>query len=253
MKETNSMIFEIAPFFDLIVIYVLQDWLLPINCVILIEILSNESLVLIYSDFLALYFQEDNFLYFKIKCLIYKYKLFLSILLIGIFTRFFFFSVFISLVKALYTEVLQYHYNESMGRSNMEQQNESFYQKDIILRYNQIMQQEESRIINEYLKKLLRKEFYDTTPELNDCLYLHSKGFEKIVIFKELTGSKFIYLVENGRQIQEEIADIFMFSTSYDLPQQGTVSDLVHAQTHIKFMELKHYQHCLLFLVIYYH
>jgi hypothetical protein len=38
---------------------------------------------------------------------------------------------------------------------------------------------EELRLSKDWLKKLLRKEhrLYYCTPELNDCLYLHYKGF----------------------------------------------------------------------------
>lgn len=59
---------------------------------------------------------------------------------------------------------------------------------------------EDRKLTKEYLKKLLRKEFklYYTTPELNDCLYLHYKGFEKIENLEEFTGLKVIYLEGNG-------------------------------------------------------
>jgi len=41
------------------------------------------------------------------------------------------------------------------------------------------MSQEEGRLTKEWLKKFLRKEhrLYYGTPELNDSLYLHYKGF----------------------------------------------------------------------------
>jgi dynein assembly factor 1 len=59
---------------------------------------------------------------------------------------------------------------------------------------------DEKRITKEWLKKFLRKEFklYYTTPSLNDCLYLHYKGFPKIENLEEFTGLKVIYLEGNG-------------------------------------------------------
>ncbi len=62
------------------------------------------------------------------------------------------------------------------------------------------MNLDEKRITKEWLKKFLRKEFklYYTTPSLNDCLYLHYKGFPKIENLEEFTGLKVIYLEGNG-------------------------------------------------------
>ena len=54
------------------------------------------------------------------------------------------------------------------------------------------MNNEEKRITKEFLKKMLKSDFkyYYTTPYLNDCLYLHYKGFNKIDNLEEFTGLK---------------------------------------------------------------
>ena len=59
---------------------------------------------------------------------------------------------------------------------------------------------EENRITKEWLKKFLKKEFklYYSTPELNDCLYLHFKGFRKIENLEEFTGLKVLYMESNA-------------------------------------------------------
>jgi len=58
----------------------------------------------------------------------------------------------------------------------------------------------EKGLTKEFLKKLLRKDFkiYYSTPYLNDCLYLHYKGFDKVENLEEFTGLKVIYLEGNG-------------------------------------------------------
>ncbi len=55
-------------------------------------------------------------------------------------------------------------------------------------------------ITNEFLKKLMRSDFkhYYTTPHLNDAIYLHYKGFERITNLEEYTGLKVIYLEGNA-------------------------------------------------------
>ena len=59
---------------------------------------------------------------------------------------------------------------------------------------------EELRLSKDWLKKLLRKEhrLYYCTPELNDCLYLHYKGFRQIENLDEFTGLKVLYMEGNA-------------------------------------------------------
>ena len=65
----------------------------------------------------------------------------------------------------------------------------------------------ESRITKEWLKKFLRKEhrLYYSTPELNDCLYLHYKGFRQIENLDEFTGLKVLYMEGNGITVLENL------------------------------------------------
>lgn len=62
------------------------------------------------------------------------------------------------------------------------------------------LQGEEKRLTKEFLKKLLKSDhrFYYSTPYLNDCLYLHYKGFVKIENLEEFTGLKVLYIEGNG-------------------------------------------------------
>lgn len=55
-------------------------------------------------------------------------------------------------------------------------------------------------LTKEYLKKLLRSDLrlYYSTPYLNDIIYLHYKGFDKIENLEEMTGLKAIYMEGNG-------------------------------------------------------
>lgn len=55
--------------------------------------------------------------------------------------------------------------------------------------------EDEGKITKEFLKKLVKSDFktYYTTPELNDCLYLHYKGFNKICNLEPYTGISLIY------------------------------------------------------------
>ena len=51
----------------------------------------------------------------------------------------------------------------------------------------------------EYIKLLLSSDFhlYYSTPHLNDCIYLHYKGYIKLENLDELTGLKVIYAEGN--------------------------------------------------------
>lgn len=55
-------------------------------------------------------------------------------------------------------------------------------------------------ITKDYIKKLLRSDFklYYSTPYLNEILYLHYKGFDRIENLEELVGLKAIYMEGNG-------------------------------------------------------
>ena len=78
-------------------------------------------------------------------------------------------------------------------------------------------QREEKRLTKEYLKTLLRKDFklYYSTPYLNDCLYLHYKGFDRIENLEEFTGLKVIYLEGNGFSKIEGKNKIQLYRTRY--------------------------------------
>jgi len=66
---------------------------------------------------------------------------------------------------------------------------------------------EEFGLTKEWLKKFLRKEhkLYYSTPELNDCLYLHYKGFRKIENLEEFTGLKVLYMEGNALSTIENL------------------------------------------------
>lgn len=51
--------------------------------------------------------------------------------------------------------------------------------------------EDEGRITKEFLKKLVKTDFktYYSTPNLNDVLYLHYKGFSQISSLDEYTGT----------------------------------------------------------------
>lgn len=50
------------------------------------------------------------------------------------------------------------------------------------------------------LKNLLRKDRnYYSTPELNDVLFLHFKGYRKIEALEEFTGLRTLHAETNGR------------------------------------------------------
>jgi dynein assembly factor 1 len=62
------------------------------------------------------------------------------------------------------------------------------------------MADDKKRITKDFLKKMLRGDIrnYYTTPELNETLYLHYKGFDRIESLEEFTGLRVIYLEGNG-------------------------------------------------------
>lgn len=66
---------------------------------------------------------------------------------------------------------------------------------------------EEYSLSKEWLKKFLRKEhrLYYSTPELNDALYLHYKGFRKLENLEEFTGLKVLYFEGNGLSVIENL------------------------------------------------
>lgn len=59
---------------------------------------------------------------------------------------------------------------------------------------------DKNEISKAFLKKLVKSDFksYYSTPELNDCLYLHYKGFESIANLEPYTGLKVLYLEGNS-------------------------------------------------------
>ena len=56
---------------------------------------------------------------------------------------------------------------------------------------------EDKRLTKDFLKKLLKTDFkhYYTTPYLNDSLYIHYKGFQKIENLEEFTGLKVFFII----------------------------------------------------------
>lgn len=54
------------------------------------------------------------------------------------------------------------------------------------------------RLTKEYLRNYCKKERLYLTPELNDKLYLHFKGFAKIEGLDEYTGLRALWLAGNA-------------------------------------------------------
>jgi len=76
---------------------------------------------------------------------------------------------------------------------------------------------DKKRITKDFLKKLLRTEYkhYYTTPSLNDILYLHYKGFERIENLEEFTGLKVLYMEGNGLNQIEGLEQLKELRTLY--------------------------------------
>lgn len=73
------------------------------------------------------------------------------------------------------------------------------------------------RLTKTFLKKFLRSDFklYYTTPNLNDILYLHYKGFNKLENLEEFTGLKVLYFEGNGIKAIENIEHNTMLRCLY--------------------------------------
>lgn len=76
---------------------------------------------------------------------------------------------------------------------------------------------DKKRITKDFLKKFLKTDFkhYYTTPSLNDILYLHYKGFDRIENLEEFTGLKVIYLEGNGFGKMEGLEQLKELRTLY--------------------------------------
>ena len=76
---------------------------------------------------------------------------------------------------------------------------------------------DKKRITKDFLKKFLKADFkhYYTTPSLNDILYLHYKGFDRIENLEEFTGLKVIYLEGNGFGKMEGLDQLKELRTLY--------------------------------------
>lgn len=66
---------------------------------------------------------------------------------------------------------------------------------------NFVFQEEnsEKRLTKKFLEKLLKSDYkqYYCTPSLNECLYLHFKGFPKIENLEEFTELRVLYIEGN--------------------------------------------------------
>ena len=80
----------------------------------------------------------------------------------------------------------------------------------ILINIISIMSSEDIRLTKEWIKKFLRKEhrLYYGTPELNDALYLHYKGFRKLENLDEFTGLKVLYFEGNALSVIENLDNL---------------------------------------------
>jgi hypothetical protein len=78
---------------------------------------------------------------------------------------------------------------------------------------------EEKRLTKEFLKKLLKSDFkfYYSTPYLNDCLYLHYKGFSKIENLEEFTGLKVVTVLLLVLRFLKRVNNNILFFSSPSL------------------------------------
>lgn len=78
-------------------------------------------------------------------------------------------------------------------------------------------EEQEKGLSKEYLKRLLRSDqkTYYGTPYLNDHLFLHYKGLDKIQALEEFTGLKVLYMEGNGVQEMEGLEQLTQLRCLY--------------------------------------
>lgn len=74
---------------------------------------------------------------------------------------------------------------------------------------------DEPRITVKLIKALCRKDGLYVTPELNDKLFLHYKGFTKIEALDEYTGLRVLYLEGNALSTIEGLEHQHQLKTLY--------------------------------------
>jgi dynein assembly factor 1 len=65
------------------------------------------------------------------------------------------------------------------------------------------------------LRRLCKEQKLYTTPSINDKLYLHYKGFNRIQNLDEYTGVKAIWLEGNGLNKIEGLANMKLLRSAY--------------------------------------